>query len=450
MTSPNLLFIMDDQHRYDYIGADFVRTPNIDWLAARGVRFTQCTVNAPVCAPSRIGLASGLQPFRLGALSNNSFLPQRITTYYQRLRAANYQVGLVGKLDLAKPDSALGHRGERPWTYGLGFTHPHETEGKMSAGMAPIGSGPYTHFLQEHRLAEAFQRDYAERQAQGWIRDASHDSVLPEDAFHDSYIGQRSVQWVENVNADFPWHLFVSFVGPHDPFDPPTSYADRYHDAAMPPAIEDDLNDKPAWVQQRALGLSPDEITQTRRQYCAAIELIDDQIGRILAAVESRGMLENTIVIFASDHGEMLGDHGLYQKAVAYEASLRVPLVIAGPGIAEGQISDALVELIDLNPTLCDLAGLPPQPDIDARSLGPVLRGETDQHRDEAISVLDNFQCIRTATHKLIHNQNDRVELYDLVNDPHELTNIASDHAALVSELSGRLRRRMIEGQWLR
>lgn len=450
MIQPNILFIMDDQHRYDHIGADFLATPNIDRLAARGTRFTQCCVNAPICAPSRIGLASGLQPYRLGALNNQAFLPQHITTYYQRLRAANFQVGLVGKLDLAKPDSMIGHRGERPWTYGLGFTHPHETEGKMNAGNVPVSSGPYTHFLQAQGLAERFQRDYAERRAKGWIKGASHDSVLPEAAFHDSYIGQQSVKWIENVNADFPWHLFVSFVGPHDPFDPPTAYAERYRDATMPPTIADDLAGKPAWVQQRALEMSPDEITETRRQYCASIELIDDWIGRILAAVEQRGMLENTVVIFASDHGEMLGDHGVYQKSVAYESALRVPLVIAGPGIPQDQVSDALVELNDLNPTICELAGLSAQPNIDARSLGPVLRGDQHEHRGETISVLDNFQCIRTATHKLIHNQNDLTELYDLVHDPDELVNIASEQAGLVNDLSTRLRERLIEGQWQR
>ena len=450
MTKPNILFVMDDQHRYDFIGADFVRTPHIDQLAARGVRFTHCCVNAPVCAPSRIGLASGLQPSRLGALNNQAFLPQHITTYYQRLRAANFQVGLVGKLDLAKPDSFIGHRGERPWTYGLGFTHPHETEGKMNAGNVPEGSGPYTHFLQERGLAERFQQDYAERQGQGWIRGMSHDSVLPEDAFHDSYIGQQSVNWIEQVNADFPWHLFVSFVGPHDPFDPPTTYAERTRDAAVPAAIEDDLANKPAWVKKRALVLSPDEIAHTRRQYCASIELIDDWIGRILAAVEQRGMLQNTVVIFASDHGEMLGDHSLYQKSVAYEAALRVPLVIAGPGIPQGQVCDALVELNDLNPTICEMAGLSPQPDIDARSLGPVLRGHQTQHRMETISVLDNFQCIRTTTHKLIRNQNDVTELYNLVDDPQELVNIAHEQLEMVNKLSARLRERLTEGQWRR
>ncbi len=453
MSQPNILFIMDDQHRYDYLGAakaSFVSTPNLDQLAARGVRFTHCAVNAPVCAPSRIGLASGLQPRRLGALNNQSFLPQHTPTYYQRLRANNYLVGLVGKLDLAKPNGHIGQRGERPWTYSLGFTHPHETEGKMNAGSVPPGSGPYTTFLSQHGLVEQFQTDYAQRQANGWIQNASHDSVLPEAAFHDVYIGQKTVQWIEDVNADFAWHLFVSFVGPHDPFDPPTSYADRYRNAEMPPAIVDDLNGKPDWIQRRALDITPEEIAITRRQYCAAIEVIDDQIGAIINAVDQRGMLENTVIIFASDHGEMLGDHGLYQKSTPYEASLRVPLIIAGPSIEGGRITDTLVELIDLNPTICELAGLSPQPDIDARSLGPILNGTAAKHRTNTVSVLDNFECIRTETHKLIRNTNSITELYDLTFDPHELHNIADEQPELVQELSQLLRARLLEGEWQR
>ena len=172
--------------------------------------------------------------------------------------------------------------------------------------------------------------------------------------------------------------------------------------------------------------------------------LIDAQIGQILDALERRGQLDDTYIVFSSDHGEMLGDHGLYTKSAAYEASLRVPLIVAGPGIAGGRSSDALCELIDLNATICDLAGLPPQEGIDARSLKPVLDGAADTHREDAVAALDNFRCLRTATHKYIHNHNDRHELYDLEADPDELYNIADEQPELAVDLSRRLRRRLI------
>jgi choline-sulfatase len=210
----------------------------------------------------------------------------------------------------------------------------------------------------------------------------------------------------------------------------------------MPPAIVDDMDGKPEWVKRRVVDISPEEIAVTRQQYCAATELIDDQIGEMLRALEERGMLDNTYIIYSSDHGEMLGDHGLYTKSVAYEASLRVPLLVAGPGIAGNRISDSLIELIDLNPTICDLAGVPVLPRIDAKSIAPVLRGETETHRSETVSALRNFRCIRTATHKLIENYNDVTELYDLENDTSELHNIAASEREIVRTLSGRLGRR--------
>ena len=155
MDRPNLLFIMSDQHRHDYLGAagaSFVETPHLDGLARQGVRFTQCTTNAPVCAPARVALAAGLQTWRLGALSNQCFLPPNQPTYYQRLRDGGYRVGCIGKLDLAKPDPYNGRHGDRPYVYQWGFTHPEECEGKMHAGFSPTPIGPYTHYLEEKGL----------------------------------------------------------------------------------------------------------------------------------------------------------------------------------------------------------------------------------------------------------------------------------------------------------
>ena len=194
---PNILFIMDDQHRWDYLGsmgADFVRTPNLDKLARRGVRFTQCTTNSPVCAAARIGLASGLQPCRLGALGNGFFLPRSATTYYQRLRDHGYYVGCVGKLDLAKPDHYNGRDGDRPQTYMWGFTHPVECEGKGHAGQSKTPRGPYNHYLKEKGLLDAFVDDYDRRRREGGQHRVCHDSVLPTEAFEDVYIGRRSVE----------------------------------------------------------------------------------------------------------------------------------------------------------------------------------------------------------------------------------------------------------------
>ena len=202
-------------------------------------------------------------------------------------------------------------------------------------------------------------------------------------------------------------------------------------------------------IAKRARDIDADTVTHTRRQYCAATQVIDDQIGELLETLDRTGQRDDTIVLYSSDHGEMLGDHGCYQKTMMYEPSLLVPLVISGPGVASGVVSDALVELIDTGATVADLAGLAPMPNVDARSFAPVLRGETDTHRDSQISFLENCGCIRTGTHKYVENVDDIDELYDLRTDPNELTNLIDDQPDTVEAMRDRLRARC-GGPWRR
>ena len=453
---PNLLFIMDDQHRFDFLGVEQPRvaTPHLDALAADGTRFSHCCVNAPVCAPSRISLATGLHPWRLGGLDNNCYLPRQIPTYYQRLRDQGYQVASAGKLDLAKPSSYNGRDGRRACNFQWGFTDPLEIEGKMHAGQATRPVGPYGFHLAEQGLLERFQRDYGHRRQAGWIQGVSHDSVLPEEAHSDSWIGQRALSWLENAPIEDPWHLFVSFVGPHDPFDPPTSWAERFRDSAMPAPIESAREGKPAWVQRRQFEMTVAEIEHTRRQYAANIALIDHWVGRLREMLSARGMADSTYIVFASDHGEMLGDHQLFSKSVAYEGALRVPLILAGPSIPAGGESSTLVELADVNPTLCELAGVhytdSELESLDARSVLPSVMDTARTHRPNTLAQLRNFSAIRTETHKMIDNYNDRMELYDLVQDPGECHNIAEDYPQLISDLGNQMRSRRLEGTWHR
>ena len=445
--APNILLIMTDQHRWDYLGcagADFVDTPHIDSLAERGVRFTNAFTNAPLCAPARIGLATGMHPARLDTLENSCRLPAHLPTYYQRLRDNGYRVGCVGKLDLAKPDGYNGRHGDRPIAYSWGFTHPVEVEGKMHAGRGDPAAphGPYTHYLRERGQLDAFCADYQARSEKGWIIGASHDSLLSTADFADSYIGRRAAEWIETIADDFPWHLFVSFVGPHDPFDPPTAYADMYRDAAMPPAIAASGAGKPGWVRQRQKHVDAAEMTHIRRQYCAAIKLIDDQVGTLLEALRSRDMLDDTIIFFTSDHGEMLGDHGLFAKSLAYEPAIHIPLIACGPGIQQGAVCDAIVDMMDVNPTLCEMAGVEAA-EMDARSFHPILRGESDEHRHDIAIALGNFRCLRTPTMKVVDNGDDAPELYDLEADPAESHNIAESHPEEVAAMRQRLARHL-------
>ncbi len=443
---PNVLFVMADQFRHDYLGcagAPFVRTPNIDSIAARGMRFTQCITNAPVCAPARIALATGLLGTRTGAMDNWDHLPRQLPTYYQRFRDWGYRVGCVGKLDLSKPYGYNGREGRRPLTYTWGFTDPVEIEGKMHAGNRDAPQGPYGFMLQDKGLYQRFHEDYALRAKSGWATTA-HDSVLPAEDFADTYVGRRSVEWLENVTDEYPWYLFVTFPGPHDPFDPPTEYANRYRTADMPLALAPgdtlDRDGRPMAGRE----VSAEKVLETRRQYCASIEAIDDAVGRILATLEKRGMAQDTIVVFASDHGEMLGDHGFYAKSVPYESCLRVPLIVAGPGVDRGE-SDALVELLDVHAALCDLCGVPALEHVDARSFAAVARGESTEHRDSTVSLLPRLRLLRTASHKYVVNYNAPNELYDLQHDPGEQHNVVSEQKGLSQTLERQLRQRLCE-----
>ena len=424
---PNILLLFTDQFRFDYMGcagADFVRTPNLDRLAARGVRFSNCYTNSPICVPARIGLATGMIPAAIGSVDNASFLLPQFTTYYQRLRDAGYRVACSGKLDLAKPDNYNGREGCRPRTYQWGFTDPIEIEGKGHSLGRPDPQGPYGAWLEERGLYEEY---YEERHNKSRPEQWFTPSELPAETFLDVYQGQRAVEWLEELPPDSPWHMFVSFSGPHVSEDPPREYFDRYADVEMPDPVPPAEDVRSRHYSDRCepgnAPTDPEKIQDSRRAYCAYIELIDEQIGHIMEMVEDRGELNNTYILFSSDHGEMLGDLGLWTKSLPHEPSTGVPLIVAGPGIPEGHTTETLVEVIDINPTLCELAGLPQQKGIHAESFVPTLRNPDTPHRPDAISAMRRWWMIRDERYKLVQYWNDEDEMYDLREDPHETVN---------------------------
>ncbi len=482
---PSVLLIVTDQHRHDFVGyrgAHWLRTPNMDRIAGLGVAFTHCYVNSPVCGPARCALATGKQPHRIGCLTNADALPLSHRTFYQQLRDHNYWTGFVGKLDLAKValdfpggGRAMRSDGASPEHFAFGFCQPVE----IVAGMAGDLDRDrlFGRHLQHLGLLEQWVADRKSRipresivavsnfshgrvdlrheaMPPGWVRDVCHDSPLPAEAHADVFVGEQSVRWLEEVPTVAPWFLQVNFMGPHDPFDPPREYADRCRDADVPEPIPAEYAGKPEWVARRFITDDPEQIRFSRRQYSAMVEMIDHQIGRMLDVLERRDMLDSTIVIFTADHGEMLGDFGLYIKHVPYEASARVPLAMFGPGIPSGRTADALVEWIDLNPTICELAGVPPLERTDAKSLLPVLRDPSRRHRETVLCCEQHFRSLRDARWKLVLSQNDVTELYDLDADPQEMQNLAAggrrECASEARRLSGLMARRMAEGGWLR
>ena len=423
---PNILFFFPDQQRPDWLGGDNpeipLRTPNVDRLRQLGTTFTRAYSPSPLCAPCRAALAAGKSYDRCRVPDNNHNYPLDQPTYYQALRDAGYRVAGVGKFDLHKDTSDFtnmfwnldGSRLLDEW----GFTEGVDNEGKLDGsgsykkGGAP--RGPYLNFLEKQGLAEQYVAEHGETAPK--YKDA-YVTALPDDAYCDNWLSDNGLELLEKFPQGQPWHLVINFTGPHNPMDVTQSMHESVKDVSFPPPHANEQTDYTADDHQR-----------NRRHYAAMIENIDRQVGRFLDKLEERGELDNTIVVYASDHGEMLGDHGLWGKSVYYEPSLRIPLVICGPGFRENVESDALVSLHDLAATLVEAAGAEPMPGMDARSLMPVLQGHSDQHREVVVGGLNHWRAAVNHRFKLVDGLEESPILYDLYEDPWEDVNVVEQY----------------------
>ncbi|MFW6132545.1 MAG: sulfatase [Planctomycetota bacterium] len=429
----NILFFLPDQQRPDWAGPAEgldLRTPNLDRLRREGTAFDKAYTPSPLCAPARACLASGRAYGDCGVWNNNQDYPLGLPTYYQALRDAGYRVAGVGKFDLHKDltkplDWHLdGSRLLDEWGFTEGIDNEGKIDGVSSYLQAGTAKGPYLHFLQQRGLADA----YAEQLTQ---RPGAHISVLPQDAYCDTWIADNGLRFLRGFPRGTPWHLVVNFAGPHSPFDVTAEMADSVRNRRVPPPTP--ASDLPEARESHE---------KIRRHYAAMIEHIDAQVGRFLETVEARGELDNTLVVYASDHGEMLGDHDRFGKSTWREASARIPLIVAGPGVRRGVRTDALVLLHDLAATFVDAAGTAPMPEMEARSLRALLAGETNSHRDAVTSALCRpdhgcWDMVTDGRVKLVYDDAGR-HLYDLQTDPNELQEIADPDERTVERLAAR------------
>jgi arylsulfatase A-like enzyme len=459
MTAPNILWICTDQQRWDTLGClgnPWVRTPHLDALASEGALCTAAICQSPVCTPSRASFLTGRYPRTTRCRANGQAIPGDEILLPRVLREAGYLCGLSGKLHLAPchPQACDGQEARIDdgyhvfdWSHHPAYGHGHDQPGNA-----------YSAWLRASGRALAWKP----------LTECPHVIDGIDEPWHQTtWCVDRAIACIDAARAHGRSFFYsLNCFDPHHPFDPPAAYLDRYRArlGEIPLPVDCTGAPKTPWEaidRQKAYGgiampgnLPDDHHRLVRAAYWAMCDLIDAQMGRLFAHLRRIGAWDDTIVIFSSDHGELLGDHGMYLKGPHfYEASVRVPLILRGPGIPRLRL-DEPVELCDLAPTLCDLAGVAQPPGVQGRSLLPRLRGERAVHRDDAYCEFlnANFRfdpaphgtMLRTATQKIVrfHGPAQRAGLlFDLVRDPDEAVDRWNDpaYAGVRGELLERL-----------
>ena len=437
---PNILLLFSDQHRFDWTGANRrvpVSTPNLNALARRGARFTRAVAASPLCAPARACLAAGKEYEHCRVPSNGHDYPLDQTTYYSLLRESGYHVAGCGKFDLHKATLDWGPDGKRllkEWGFSDGIDNAGKRDAIRSGAVTP--KDPYMAYLHQRGLAATHVGDFRRRKEPS----ATFPTPLPEEAYCDNWVGNNGLELMLRFPKGKPWHLAVNFTGPHEPWDITRRMEERCRQVRGFPQP----NGSPEY--------SAETHEAIRQNYSAMVENIDRWVDIFLDELRKRGELQNTLIVYSSDHGEMLGDHDRWGKSVPYQPSVGVPLYVAGPGVQAGLVSDALVSVMDLTATFLDYAGLHQPAAIDSRSLKPLLEGKTRSHREHVLSGLGAWRLVWDGRYKLIRGfdaqrpgqarqeaRDTPPLLFDLEADPLENVNLATKAKGVVERLSKRL-----------
>lgn len=438
MDRPNLLFIMPDQLRADFLscyGADFIDTPHIDSLASQGVRYPNTWSPSPVCVPARCLLLTGRNAIANGVLDNQHFLrpdleQTGVRTWAQILSDAGYLTASIGKMHFY------------PWNASLGFEHRVICEDKRWLDI----QDDYYHHLQSKGLRKLHGRDHEGYQENRGAIVCPYDL----DDSWDGYVGVEAERFVREYDDERPFAAMVGFPGPHCPYDPCAEYAQMFDPADMPePSPYVDAHDKRmreanvrgnigAWNGVDYSEFTDAHKAKVRAHYAGLVKQIDDQVGRILTALEETGRLDNTIIIFSSDHGDMLGDHDLIGKTNFYEGSCRVPMLVRHPEMS-ASVDESNVSLEDVTATLLALAGVDVPSYCDSRPL-PGLGVDTTP-RDILFGFLNNAHMALDGRYKWVKYADGTHLLFDLDNDPHETQNLAhtAEHAPIAQRLDAAL-----------
>ena len=435
---PHILFLLTDQQRAEALGCaghPLLKTPNIDRLAAEGVRFTRCFTTSPLCTPARVSLAMGLYPHNNNQWLGDATVPLDADTYMHRLQQRGYRTASIGKNHLFPMENCDLYANE-PGYHAIGFDHIEDMSGTWGI---IAGKSVYTDYLESLDLLPPVRRylqdleDKPDEIRRFIAEPLPFPSAEPAEHYIDSFIARRVERYVADYDVAQPSFVYVGFQGPHEPWDAPQRYADLFN----PDAIPDPIPEKPLgdWLPQRSRDYhrfaqyyrppSRRALQEISASYLGKITLIDDAVGQILSAYRQKGWLDDTVVLFASDHGEMLGDHGRLSKSVFYDSAVRVPLIVRMPVGPRGRTCDALVETLDLHATILDAAGADPWRHQDSLSLLPLVDGHVPHLRTNVLSEVHAHTMLRDERWKLIIGRDGQsLQLFDLVRDPLEQTNL--------------------------
>ncbi len=429
--SPSVLLIMSDQHRWDAMGCygnPVIRTPNFDSLAETGVRFTECWSQHPVCMPSRASIFTGRYPSVHGVRSNGIPLPRREVTLAEVFAQNGYRTGGAGKFHFI----------------------PHYPYRSPLPSMDTY-PGPYYGFQEFHIGEDGRSGDHWQ-----WIK-ANHpryfkkpDNEIPPELHNTYWAASHTINFIRDcARHKQPFFAFCSFVDPHHSYNPPPPYSTMYREKDMPLPYRRDgeHQGKPAFFRRRleSVRRQVERTAYNRTQYYGEVTFIDDSIGRLLKALEENQVRDNTLIVFVTDHGDMLGDHDLYYKGWPhYRGCANLPLLVNWPGkVQSGKVVDGLVQEIDLFPTIAELAGLPPTPGVQGHSQAPVLTGESTDTGNSSVLIEvaisgesipelkknetfnPDLYTLRTKDWRYSYYPGvDYGELFDLQADPNEYTNL--------------------------
>ncbi len=441
-TQPNILFVMADQMRADALGIvnGWTRTPNLDRLACEGFLFRGVITNSAECIPARFSLALGLYPHQTGVWENGVHtLNPECPNWMQAVERAGYRTSLFGKTHFHPHEGDLRDRLHLMHAYGLQIVD--ETAGPH-ASVHVLSN--MTESWQEQGLWERFREDLIDRVHSK--RYVARPSVLGAEHHYDAYVGRQAASYLASLEGQQPWFCWVSFGGPHEPWDAPEPYASLYAetDIGSPtPRLRNPESVRGLLRRGFDSGyysppLEPDEVRALRTNYAGNVTLIDDQIGNILEVVRSRGELERTVIVFTSDHGEMNGDQGLIYKANFLEPVVEVPLIIRPPAASGGRELSVIAELMDVGATVVDYAGGSLSGSSQARSLRPLIEGAATAHREFAVCEFLGHTAILDPCWKLEFGLDDQPALlFDRASDPLEQVNLVDDsqYAGTVDEI---------------